>query len=309
MPALFTHHLFGERSLEELPEGLITTEEERLAFLLGNQGPDPFFFRYLGLPQVIKPAIQLGKRMHHEKPLQAFQCLRAGVSRLPKEDQALGRAFALGVLSHYALDRATHPFIFAEQDALIDASNGELEGAGSQVHAVIEGRIDSYLLKKWRGGTIEDFPAPEELIRSSRTDTVAGALMADVAHTVFDLPVDATQYGKAVNNMQLAYTLIEPAGAPVAQGLATTERAVRHAPSLLGALGHEVDGEACAKHMNLDHQAWYDPATGREMHDSFLDRFDAALTGWPALAQAFVTSEGLEEQVKNINYSGTQAPV
>ena len=44
MPALITHRLFGEESIERLPEGLITSDDERAAFLLANQGPDPFFF-------------------------------------------------------------------------------------------------------------------------------------------------------------------------------------------------------------------------------------------------------------------------
>ena len=45
MPALITHHLFGEDVLPELPAGLVEGEEEVLAFLLGNQGPDPLFAR------------------------------------------------------------------------------------------------------------------------------------------------------------------------------------------------------------------------------------------------------------------------
>ena len=47
MPALITHHLFGEESIDRLPQGVITSDEERIAFILGNQGPDPFFFHIL----------------------------------------------------------------------------------------------------------------------------------------------------------------------------------------------------------------------------------------------------------------------
>ena len=45
MPALITHHLFGEESIDRLPAGIIGTDEERTAFLIANQGPDPYFFR------------------------------------------------------------------------------------------------------------------------------------------------------------------------------------------------------------------------------------------------------------------------
>ena len=37
MPALITHHLFGEESIDRLPQGVITSDEERIAFILGNQ--------------------------------------------------------------------------------------------------------------------------------------------------------------------------------------------------------------------------------------------------------------------------------
>ena len=100
MPALITHHLFGEESAKLLPDGLVSSEEELLAFLLGNQGPDPFFFRVLGAPSGVKGALQLGHRMHNERMTRAFQALRESVGRLPEHDRGIGRAFALGMLSH-----------------------------------------------------------------------------------------------------------------------------------------------------------------------------------------------------------------
>lgn len=42
MPALITHHLFGEESIDRLPQGVITSDEERIAFILGNQAPTRF---------------------------------------------------------------------------------------------------------------------------------------------------------------------------------------------------------------------------------------------------------------------------
>ena len=50
MPSLITHHIFGEDAAQRLPEGLVDGEEELLAFLLGNEGPDPFFVRFRTIP-------------------------------------------------------------------------------------------------------------------------------------------------------------------------------------------------------------------------------------------------------------------
>ena len=63
MPAIITHRLFGERAQKELPEGLIDGEEQLLAFLLGNQGPDPFFFRFSGIPRKLHASHELCTRV------------------------------------------------------------------------------------------------------------------------------------------------------------------------------------------------------------------------------------------------------
>ena len=84
MPALITHHLFGEESIARLPEGVITSDEERLAFILGNQGPDPFFFR-VRTPR-IKDCMHLAQVMHRSRMSRQFAVLRDGVAHLqPRE--------------------------------------------------------------------------------------------------------------------------------------------------------------------------------------------------------------------------------
>ena len=64
MPALITHHLFGEKSAALLPEGIIRNQEELLAFILGNQGPDPFFTRFSTTPENASACHRLAHLMH-----------------------------------------------------------------------------------------------------------------------------------------------------------------------------------------------------------------------------------------------------
>lgn len=80
MPALITHRLFGEESIERLPEGIITNEDERAAFLLANQGPDPFFFRFR-TPNM-GACMELARVMHRSRMSRQFGALREGVARL-----------------------------------------------------------------------------------------------------------------------------------------------------------------------------------------------------------------------------------
>ena len=117
MPALITHHLFGEESIDRLPQGVITSDEERIAFILGNQGPDPFFFHML-TPR-ISDSTSLAQVMHRSRMSRQFSCLRDGVSHLQPRDANLGRAFALGLLSHYVLDRNATPLSTSSSLALL----------------------------------------------------------------------------------------------------------------------------------------------------------------------------------------------
>ena len=60
MPAIITHHIFGEDVLRTLPAGMVEGEEEVLAFLLGNQGPDPLFACFSTVPSVAVRCRRLG---------------------------------------------------------------------------------------------------------------------------------------------------------------------------------------------------------------------------------------------------------
>lgn len=94
MPALITHHLFGEESIDRLPQGVITSDEERIAFILGNQGPDPFFFHIL-TPRVSDCTL-LAQVMHRSRMSRQFACLRDGVSASAAARRQLGSRLCAG---------------------------------------------------------------------------------------------------------------------------------------------------------------------------------------------------------------------
>lgn len=248
MPALITHHLFGEESIDRLPQGVITSDEERIAFILGNQGPDPFFFHML-TPR-ISDCMSLAQVMHRSRMSRQFSCLRDGVSHLQPRDANLGRAFALGLLSHYVLDRNAHPFVYEQQFGIVE-SDPELEASGSQVHAVLESDLDVLMLQLKRdGATVEDYPPAGEIVTTDRINRVAGVLMSYVAGRVYGIDIPAGEYGGAVADMQLLYRTIEPAGSAKTRAIALLEGLV-HDYSLLDGLAHRVTTELPERTGNL----------------------------------------------------------
>nr|WP_314638956.1 zinc dependent phospholipase C family protein [uncultured Olsenella sp.] len=304
MPALITHHLFGEEAAALLPQGILADEQDLLAFLLGNQGPDPLFARFSTLPRTAATCHRLGSLMHGQKVLDAFLALRDAVSHLREDDKTCGRAFALGMLSHYALDSGSHAFVYAQQAAIIAAADG-LGDAQSEVHSLIETDIDSWLLWELRRQTVVQAPPADMLARTERIDRVAGALLSQLAWQVYGVSLDAEEYAGCTHDYELLYRAIEPVGSPRGRALMAVERLVRP-HSKLASLAHPVwEGGDCPA-ANLDRHEWADPSTGERRFESFPDLFYAALDAWPDLAEAFVTRdvEALRELAGRVDYDG-----
>ena len=291
MPALITHHLFGEESIDRLPAGIINTDEERCAFLLANQGPDPFFFRVRTLK--MRDCMGLAQRMHRCRMSRQFTALRDGVSRLNKHDAALGRAFVLGLLSHYALDRNAHPFVYDQQWGIMEA-DPTLADQGSHVHAVIESDLDILMLQLKRDhATVLDYPPESEIVTTERINKVAGVLMSHMARTVYDLEIGANEYGGAVADMKLAYRAIEPAGSPISQ-----------VHAMFTSLAHPVAAELPRRAGNLDHLVWTNPFSKAQSDESFPDIFDRALDDYSIAAARFIEGVAMDDVTGHVNYSG-----
>lgn len=301
MPALITHHLFGEESVERLPAGIVTTDEERIAFLIANQGPDPFFFR--ARTPHLRSCMKLAQRMHAARISRQFAALRDGVSSLPSHDASIGRAFALGMLSHYVLDRNAHPFVYDQQWG-IQRMDSDLARSGSKVHAVIESDLDVLMLQAKRAGaTCADCPPASELVTTERVNKVAGALMSFVARSVYGLEVGAAEYGGAVADMQLAYRVVEPAGS-LSSRLVGMVEGIAANYSLLTSLAHRVTDEAPAAVGNLRHLPWSNPFTEEQSFESFPEVFDRALDDYASTAERFIKGAEAEAITRRLNYSG-----
>ena len=301
MPALITHHLFGEESIDRLPQGVITSDEERIAFILGNQGPDPFFFHML-TPR-ISDCMLLAQVMHRSRMSRQFSCLRDGVSHLQPRDANLGRAFALGLLSHYVLDRNAHPFVYEQQFGIVE-SDSELEDSSSQVHAVIESDLDVLMLQlKRAGATVDDYPPAGEIVTTDRINRVAGVLMSYVAGRVYGIDIPAGEYGAAVANMQRLYRAIEPAGSVKTRAISLVEGLV-HDYSLLDGLAHRVTTELPERTGNLGYLTWKNPFTDEVSNESFPEVFDRALVDYECTVARFIETGDMDAVTSHVNYSG-----
>lgn len=148
MPSGYLHALCAQRACAL--SGVTPVRAEVMT--LGAQGPDPLFT--LGLFP-LRPSSRPGKlgSLLHEYRTGAF--LHA-LCRRAKDGSDVDRDFALGFLTHYALDSTVHPYVYAHS-AKADGSYS------SSVHMRLEKHWDAlYYHREGYRGTPVIMPGPKE---------------------------------------------------------------------------------------------------------------------------------------------------
>lgn len=121
MPSTYAHYRFGVAMLPGMPGDVRRTIGRfRRLFDVGLHGPDIFFYN----PMLRKGASESpGRKFHKQNGRDFFQRV-CRVTRMEKSEAA--QAYLYGVLCHYVLDSACHPFV-NEQSALGPATHFEME--------------------------------------------------------------------------------------------------------------------------------------------------------------------------------------
>ena len=308
MPALLTHYLFGESLTSELPAHLRATDAQVKAFLVGNQGPDPFFFAVTSTRG--SEVRSMGSKMHDGHMAACFDALRRGVGFLPPDLRGVGAAFVCGMLGHYVLDRNAHPYVYAQEFALCD-DNPELSDAYHEVHALIESDMDCGMLRLLHGQSVAEFAPVEALAADESAERAAGALLAQCASEVFGLALRPTDYPGGLADMRLCYRSIEPAGSPRSRAVGALERAARP-HSQMEALAHRVDVDETCAAMNPRHLSWENPfadpsVPAQVSTEGFPEVFERARADYAhALACLLDEATPAAAFTSGVNYEGQQ---
>jgi hypothetical protein len=302
MPALLTHNFFGTDVWAYVAKrcpGLSATEgssaawELQRAFLLGNQGPDPFFYA-LRTPHLMTNK-KFGSLMHHEgvsETIEAFR--RIALSRQDFEGSLL-LAYLLGFVCHFTLDSVAHPFVYAQQYAVCDAGVKGLDRRdGSTVHGQIESDLDMMLLYRRRGVSIREYNYTRAVLKAKdSTLRLLDAAYQALAHEVYAVDLTASAFSRAVRDMRLTIAVLYSPRGIKRQLIGRVERLFsRH--SFAQAMSPRADvGETC-DFDNHERNEWVNPFTSECSHESFdelcarahdaaLINIDALMDGKPAL--------------------------
>lgn len=127
MPANYAHYRFGKQVLPALPQNVRQSIQRfRRLYDAGLHGPDLFFYHGAFFRT---PAGDLGHRFHMESGQEFF-------NRACGQATSEGaRVYLYGVLGHYVLDAACHPFV------------NKMAETGQAGHVALESEFERYLME------------------------------------------------------------------------------------------------------------------------------------------------------------------
>lgn len=131
MPSNYAHYRFGVAALRDMPDAQKQiVSRHRALYDIGLHGPDIFFFNN---PVVKNRLGALGSAFHAQSGEEFFGRVCRMLRLQPSQ---AGYAYLCGVLCHYALDSACHPFV------------NEHAAQGPCTHVEIESEFDRFLLAR-----------------------------------------------------------------------------------------------------------------------------------------------------------------
>lgn len=130
MPSFYTHYNFGKEVIPSLSSNIknIIKQNEEL-FVLGNQGPDLFFFHILSAIKGKNP----GSIMHDTNFKEIVDKARYNILKLGVHSPS--NAYFFGLCCHFLLDATAHPTV----DSI---------STDDYTHLDIESELDRYYLNK-----------------------------------------------------------------------------------------------------------------------------------------------------------------
>lgn len=275
MPAIITHDLFAKDVYNEVFESVGGTRDEAEAFLLGNQGPDPLLF--IGADVRSVGFSKLGSTIHRTRPTEFIMALKEAVPALPAAERSRARAYVLGFLCHYELDRAVHPLVYSQVNALCGAGvEGLGDEARSEVHAVIETELDELALTAKRGETVASFNPAVAVLKGTRPmlDTVS-RLYALAVKSAYGLDIPQGLFAQAVQTERAAWRVLYSPSGMKRQALGALERLVRP-HSIAAALSHRAEERTYTPFANVERAPWRHPFTEAVSRADFWELYEGA---------------------------------
>ncbi|MFD1849983.1 zinc dependent phospholipase C family protein [Oceanobacillus bengalensis] len=250
MPNIWTHILFCEEVVDTVNQTLLSAKNE--AYLkLGAQGPDPFFY-YNFWPWIKEePIHKIGNALHTRNCGNFLVDLVNSV----KDQNERMKAYVTGFVTHYILDKNTHPYIHYHA------------GYEESKHQKLEITIDTIMMKRFHHVNTWKTQVYKEIDVGHSLDKDITALLYNRINEHYpDIKQDSPSYiNKAYKDMLLALRILfDPYGWKNTL-FKSFISSYSHQP-----ITNQID------YLNVSHATWYHAATKEASVKSFIDLYELA---------------------------------
>jgi hypothetical protein len=300
MPSILTHQYFANLILEEVKKTIPFLTNQQSLLWLGSQGPDPFFFYGHAIlrKRLSTTSInQFGSTLHNQEPMDSLWPLIEHGWFGSKADEVT-KAYVIGALTHYALDRTCHPYVFYRTGF---DEHGSLTGHYSADHARLEVEMDVALVDKFN--LKSKVYQPKETLNLSKVSLQS---ISQLYFQAFPKQVQHDTFQLAVEDMQSTYRFLYH-GSMLNRLLVVLVSGRRSLPmSLIHPRFLSVSVKD--RSLNLSRKLWKDPVTGKTSQATMMQLINDAKTYLlpilKLLIQGKLTKAFVKEWTDRIDYDG-----
>ncbi len=307
MPAFASHYIFARSLKDKIQEYDKDINLSETALYFGTQGPDFLFsHRIWRMAWGGKTLLNLGSELHHCDVVQMFTTMKEYLEN-ESQDKDIAKSYIYGFICHYALDRNTHPFIYAVQKEYTEAM-GYQKVLPIGVHNIIEFNIDVYLLHSELGYTDgRAFDSSRTVPADERVISEISKLMAYVVPRINGNPATAEDYATAFRDLGFTHGLLKDKLGIKRNVLSVVQQPLKpFVGPLLISMIRQKQPDSDWDYMNLTHKEWkmvYDPK--RKSTKSFMDLYRESKPDAMNIIAAFNSdnaSENLEAVTGNMSF-------
>ncbi len=273
MPNIITHVLFARELEEKLnDEAKQWIQHNHALYEIACNGPDFLYFHGV-TPTNLKKKSKvrtLGKYCHR-KEVNAFfkSCLNVIRQETDNEVKKDEITYVMGLISHWALDAITHPYIFYRT------------GSGNAIstfrHHKIESILDAIMLKVKEEKTIKDFKAYEICQVDIHDVKAIARLYVKGASRVYDLEIKPHQILEALNDWEVVQKALYDQNGTKLKGFAKVEEVLKLNGLISAMIIPDSPNDPCDV-CNLLHKKWVHPCDASiSSTSSFFDLYEEAL--------------------------------
>ena len=260
MPSSLTHYAFNKDVLES-SQDLVFMKDNCDIYLLGAQGPDPFFF-YGRIPLKNKK-IDFGSKLHKVSPSKNFATMFKYANKFEGRAKDYLYAYIYGAILHYLLDRSVHPYVFYRTG--FGYKNSFYD------HTLFETHLDVLLMndyyKRYEASTIEAIKADENKV------ILVSTMYEDLAKQVYqDFTIDSKVFADSHKEMMTIQKILYSK-----EGVKKFFYKNLFSKSLINSMSHplKVRDDDIVDYLNLRKNTWKNPASGVESNTSIIEIIEA----------------------------------